>query len=103
MSCLALPSHREGLGQVALEAAAAGLAVVASDTVGLRDAVVHGQTGLLVPPGNPEALAQALLALLADRPRAVALGQAGRARIERSFRPEALRAAWRDLYAELTT
>jgi glycosyltransferase involved in cell wall biosynthesis len=59
-----MPSQYEGLGLVALEAMAAGAAVVANDVTGLRDAV--GECGVLVPPGRPGALAEAAAALLGD-------------------------------------
>lgn len=57
---VAVPSRREGFGLVAAEAAAAGRAVVASDVGGLADIVVDGVNGVLVPPGDAEALAAAL-------------------------------------------
>lgn len=70
----------EGMGQVAIEAMLVGRAVVASDVGGLRDVVAHGTTGLMVPPGDPEALAVALDSLL-DNPEArQRLGEAGRLR-----------------------
>ncbi len=67
----------EGFGIVYLEAAAHGLPVVAGDVGGARDAIVHGETGLLVDPESPAALADALSDLLLDPPRARALGEAG--------------------------
>jgi glycosyltransferase involved in cell wall biosynthesis len=71
---------REGMGQVAIEAMLVGRAVVASDVGGLRDVVEHGVTGLMVPPGDPEALAVALDSLL-DNPEArQRMGEAGRLR-----------------------
>jgi glycosyltransferase involved in cell wall biosynthesis len=62
---LLLPGTREGWGIVALEAAGHGLPVVAADVPGLRDAVVHGQTGLVAAP-QPDAMAAAALELLGD-------------------------------------
>lgn len=61
-----VPSRREGLSLFALEAQAAGLPVVASDAGGLREAVLDGATGLLVPAGQPEAMARSIERLLAD-------------------------------------
>ena len=70
----------EGFGIVYLEAAARGLPVVAADVAGPRDAVLDGQTGLLVDPEDPRAVADALASLLRDPERARALGEAGRER-----------------------
>jgi len=61
-----LPSYREGLPKVLLEAGVAERAVVTCDTVGCRELVKNGFNGLLVPPRNPEALADAIARLLAD-------------------------------------
>lgn len=84
-SVFALSSFTEALPNVVLEAMAAGLPVVATRVGGLPEAVLPGQTGLLVPPGNPAALARALAELLADEPRRSAFGQAGRERAVREF------------------
>ncbi len=82
---VACPSHREGFGVVCAEAMAHGRPVVAGDVGGLRDLVVHEQTGLLVPPRDVEALRAALERLLADRDLRRRLGDAGRARIAERF------------------
>lgn len=73
-----LTSPREGWGIVNLEAAAAGTPTVASDSPGLRDSVVDGETGLLVPHGDVEALTTALQELLQDAGLRERMGQAGR-------------------------
>jgi glycosyltransferase involved in cell wall biosynthesis len=75
----------EGLGVVVLEAMAAGKPVVASDNGGLPDAVFHGRTGFVVPRGDSDALAQALLKLLQDEALARRMGIAGRQRAETEF------------------
>jgi glycosyltransferase involved in cell wall biosynthesis len=62
----ALPSEKEGWGLTVIEANACGTPVVASDSDGLRDSVRQGETGLLVPHGRPEALANALQSILRD-------------------------------------
>ncbi|MDR7544443.1 MAG: glycosyltransferase family 4 protein [Armatimonadota bacterium] len=77
---VAVPSRNEGMGKVAVEAMAAGRPVVASAVSGLRDVVRDGQTGLLVPPGDPRALAAALTRLLADPALRARMGEAGRIR-----------------------
>lgn len=95
------PSLAEGLGSSVLDAMGCRLAVVASATGGLPDAVEDGVTGLLVPPGEPEPLAQAILDLLAHPDRARAMGHAGRARIEATFSIPSMIEAYARLYHEL--
>lgn len=62
-----VPSRYEGWCCVALEAGAAGKAVVGADITGLNEAVIHGKTGILVPPEDPAALARAIVRLLRDK------------------------------------
>ena len=97
----ACPSVYEPLGIVNLEAMACGTAVVGSRTGGIPEVVAEGETGLLVPPGEPEALAVALNALLGDPDRAQAMGQAGRKRAVAEFGWPAIAAQTAELYAEL--
>jgi glycosyltransferase involved in cell wall biosynthesis len=82
-----------------LEAMAAGLPVVASRVGGLPEQVVHGETGVLVAPGDPEDLAEALARLVADGELRRRLGAAGRARAEQSFDLEPFRRAHLELYS----
>ena len=98
----AIPSIYEPLGIVNLEAMACGTAVVGSRTGGIPEVVADGETGLLVPPGEPEPLAAALNTLLSDPDRAEAMGQAGRKRAVAEFGWPAIAAQTADLYAELT-
>ena len=77
---LVLPSLYEELGTVLLEAMQAGLPIVASKTGGIPDVIEDGVNGLLVPPGNPEALAYAIDRLLADRDLAYRLSEGARER-----------------------
>jgi alpha-maltose-1-phosphate synthase len=86
---------------VNLEAMACGTAVVASRTGGIPEVVADGQTGLLVPPGEPEALAAALNALIRDPDRAAAMGRAGRKRAVAEFGWPAIAAQTVALYSEL--
>jgi glycosyltransferase involved in cell wall biosynthesis len=76
----ALPSHFEGLPMSVIEAMLTGLPVVATDVRGPREQVVEGVTGLLVPPGEDEPLAEALRRLAADPALRARMGEAGRAR-----------------------
>lgn len=94
---LVLPSLHEGLGSVILDGMDAGLPVVASDIPGIRDVVRHGDTGLLVPPADPAALADALRRLLDDRSLARRLGAAGRI-AARSFTPERMADRYLEIY-----
>lgn len=73
-----VPSIHEGFGLVALEAALAARPVVASRVEGIPEVVLDGETGLLVPPGDPEALAEAIGGLLEDPERGAALGARAR-------------------------
>lgn len=83
-----LCSRWEGLPLTILEAMRAGLPVVASDVGGIREAVVEGQTGFLVPTGNVEALERRLRTLVANPELRQKLGTAGRRRYEEAFRLE---------------
>jgi len=75
-----LASRNEGMGRALVEAMALGVPVIASAVGGVPDLLDHGRAGLLVPPDDAAALAGAIARLADDRPRAQALGRAGRAR-----------------------
>jgi glycosyltransferase involved in cell wall biosynthesis len=83
-----VPSLGEGFGMVALEAMERGRPVIASAVGGLPEIVSHGETGLVVPPGDAPALAAAIVELASDLGRARELGAAGRRRALASFRQE---------------
>ena len=96
-----LPSLFEGLPLSVLEAMAAGKPVIASRVGGTDEAVVHGETGILVPPSDPAALARAIRELLADPATAQAYGARGRARVAREFSVDAMVERVSALYDEL--
>jgi glycosyltransferase involved in cell wall biosynthesis len=99
-----LPSLSEHFGRVLIEAMAMARAVVATDAGGVPEIVVHGETGLLVPPAQPKALAEAVLALLENPARAARLGAAGRRRSEERFslprHVEAVEALYHEIIGE---
>lgn len=96
-----LPSiYGENLPTVLMEAGGCGRPVVASDVGGISDIVAHGETGLLVPPGDPAAIANALTTLLEDPARGSALGAAGRRRMERLFDARLWARSLRTVYEE---
>ena len=97
----AIPSVYEPLGIVNLEAMACGTAVAGSRTGGIPEVVADGETGLLVPPGEPGPLADALNVLLRDPGRARSMGEAGRKRAVAEFGWPAIAAQTADLYSEL--
>jgi glycosyltransferase involved in cell wall biosynthesis len=97
-SVVAIPSRHEGMPLVALEAAAAGRAVVATPVQGLGDVVVDGVTGTLVPPEDPGRLATALADLLTDPSRAAALGANARSRAVERFSLDQTVDAYEALY-----
>jgi glycosyltransferase involved in cell wall biosynthesis len=85
---VAVPSLGEGFGMVALEAMERARPVIASAVGGLPEIVEDGRTGLVVEPGDAEALADAIVALAGDLERAAAMGLAGRERALGEFTPE---------------
>jgi glycosyltransferase involved in cell wall biosynthesis len=97
---VACPSRREGFGVACLEAMAHGRPVVATRVGGLRDLVVDGETGLVVPPRDPAALRHALETLLADPELRHRLGGAARERARQKFSWAAVTDATLAAYAE---
>lgn len=96
-----LPSLWEALPTALIEAAAAGRPVVATRIGGVPEVVVDGETGLLVPPNDPAALAHAIVTLLLDSERARAFGAAGRRLARQRFSIEAQVARTLDLWHSL--
>jgi glycosyltransferase involved in cell wall biosynthesis len=96
-----LPSHSEGVSLALLEAMAAGLPVIASRVGGLPEVVTDGDTGLLIPPQDPEALAAALARLLDEPAWAKKLGENARRQVEENFSLERLGREINEIYGEL--
>ena len=92
-----LPSHREGLPTVILEAQAAGKPVVGASVTGIVDVVVDGETGLLFPVGDVPALIETLARLITDKTLASKLGRAGQDQVKRNFQQEQV---WEALHRE---
>jgi alpha-maltose-1-phosphate synthase len=95
------PSLYEPLGIVNLEAMACGTAVVASRVGGIPEVVIDGQTGLLVPPGDPAALAESVNTLVRDQALAADMGRRGRERAVAEFDWAGIAAQTAELYQEL--
>jgi glycogen(starch) synthase len=96
-----MPSRYEGFPLVALEAGLMERPVIASRTDGLSEAVLHGETGLLVPPEDPGALAGAIAELLEEPDRARRLGQGARAHVLREFMVDRFADQYASLYRRL--
>jgi glycosyltransferase involved in cell wall biosynthesis len=97
-TALVVPSTDEGLGLVAVEAQLCETPVIAFDSGGLTDTVQHDRTGLLVPPGNVDALAASLDALLDRSDRGADLGRAGRIVALAGFAPESAARRYAGIY-----
>lgn len=100
MDLYVLTSRNEGLGMGVVEAMAAGRPVVATGVGGVPTAVVDRVTGLLVPPGRPDEIADAIAIILSNPSMAEGMGRAGRERA-RAYSVEAMTRAYIDLYKEL--
>ncbi len=85
MDCFVLASHREGFPRAAMEAAAMGIPVIATDIRGCREVVADGQTGILVPPRDVDALAAAMERLVVDADLRARMGAAAREKAVREF------------------
>jgi glycosyltransferase involved in cell wall biosynthesis len=95
------PSEQEGFSNAILEGMAAGRPVIATDVGGNAEAVVHEETGLLVPSGDPAALAAAIERLFAHPEMAREFGAAGRRRVEREFGMDRMTSAYERLYVDV--
>jgi len=98
-----LSSSSEGFSNAILEYMAAGRPVVATDVGGAREAVVHGDTGYLVPVGDHDQMAQHIISLLLDRESARSMGDSGRRRVSEKFSSLKQLQNVENLYTELLT
>jgi len=96
-----LSSHEEGFSNAILEGMAAGLPMVVTDVGGNSEAVVDGETGLVVPPRDAEALGAAILSLALNYDMRARMGEAGRARASKRFSLDACVASYDRLYRRL--
>ena len=94
-----LPSYGEGMPKTLLEAAACGRPIVATDVSGCRDVVRHGVNGLLVPPRDARALADAILSLAGEPNHRATMGAEGRRRAETEFAAERINQETLQVYA----
>jgi glycosyltransferase involved in cell wall biosynthesis len=100
-AAVVMPSLAEGLGLVAVEAQLCEAPVVGFESGGLRDTIEHDHTGILVPPGDIDALARALDDILLDRDRAQTIGKAGRMAALARFAPESAARRYAELYRSI--
>lgn len=96
-----LPSYREGLPKVLIEAASCGRAIVATDVPGCREIVCHNENGLLIPPHDSSALANALKILIKNAELRAKMGMRGREIVEAKFSEEKVVAATLAVYKDL--
>ncbi len=95
-----LPSLWEGLPVSLIEAMAAGIPVIATQVSGTKDVMIHNQTGLLVPPGEIEALKDAMQQFLTHPEQAKKMGEAARNRVAENFSAEQQADAYLSLYQQ---
>jgi glycosyltransferase involved in cell wall biosynthesis len=101
MDIFCLPSLWEAFGIVLVEAMAMRLPIVAANVEGIPEVMKDGETGILVPPQEPEALAAAIMKLLKDKTLAKQMGEAGRKRTERLFLTSRIIEEYERLYVGL--
>jgi len=98
LDCFVLPSLGEGISNTILEAMACGLPVIATAVGGNVELVVEGQSGMLAPAANPNALAKAILSLALHPERSRKMGLHGRQLVEKNYSMEAMVGSYQRLY-----
>lgn len=101
LDILVMPSYEEPFGRVLIEAGACGKPCVATDAGGAPEVIQDGYNGFLVPPGNPEALANAMDSLLKNPNLARTLGENGRKHVEEKFTIQRTAREVQDVYSQL--
>ncbi|MGD0158625.1 MAG: glycosyltransferase family 4 protein [Terracidiphilus sp.] len=101
MDVMVLPTWREGFPNAVLEASATGVPVVTTESTGARDAVVPEVTGLLIPPGYPEAIYESVMKLLRDPERRLRMGRAARAWVVEHYSEERVLGLTAEYYRSL--
>lgn len=93
-----IPSIKEGLSISVLEAMASGLPVVSTGINGTAEAVIDGQTGIIVPPGEPQVMSEAICRLLFNSAEAKCMGEKGRERVKQHFSFEKMIGEYESIY-----
>ncbi len=102
-SIVCLPSKREGMPKALLEAASAGCAVITSDAVGTREAIINFETGLLVPVGNTKKLVDAIRTLIINKNKRIGYGKNGQILAKKEFDIEKVTSKHMEIYESLLT
>ena len=100
-SIVCLPSYREGLPKVLLEAASCGRPIIATDVPGCREITHNGENGVLVPPKNTESIVYAIKELIDNPKKREAMGENGRKLVNKEFSEEFVTNQTLKVYKEL--